>query len=89
MGMKGSNGHAAYPGHATLKHVRDSLKVLAKIAKKESFTSIALPRLATGVGGLEWKDVLPVIEEQLGGLGIPIVIYSEFHAGQQAKETLS
>lgn len=87
--QEGSNGHAAHPGRATLKHVRDSLKALAKIAKKESFKSMALPRLATGVGGLEWKDVLPVIEEQLSDLNIPVVIYSEFHAGQQAEETLS
>lgn len=87
--QEGSNGHAAHPGRATLKHVRDSLKALAKMAKKEGFGSIALPRLATGVGGLEWKDVLPVIEEQLGGLGIPVVIYSEYHAGQPAQEQLN
>ncbi|MGE0115266.1 MAG: macro domain-containing protein [Steroidobacteraceae bacterium] len=86
--QEGSNGHAAHPGRATIKHVRDSLRVLAKMVKKEAFTSIALPRLATGVGGLEWRDVLPVIEEQLGELGIPVVVYSEFHAGQQAKEVL-
>ncbi len=86
--QEGGNGHAAHPGRATLKHVRDSLKSLAKIAKKEAFKSIALPRLATGVGGMDWKEVLPVIEEQLGDLGIPIVIYSEFHAGQAAKENL-
>lgn len=86
--QEGGNSHATHPGRAKLKHVRDSLKSLAKIAKQEAFKSIALPRLATGVGGLDWEAVLPVIEEQLGDLGIPIVIYSEFHAGQAATENL-
>ncbi len=86
--QEGSTGHAAHPGRASLKHVRDSLKALAKMARKESFKSIALPRLATGVGGLEWREVLPVIEEQLGDLGIPVVVYSEFHAGKSASEAL-
>lgn len=82
----GGYGHGAKPEKASLKNVRHSLKSLAKLAKKEAFTSLALPRIATGVGGLDWKDVLPVIEEKLGDLGIPVYIYSEFHAGQQADE---
>jgi O-acetyl-ADP-ribose deacetylase (regulator of RNase III) len=86
--QEASAHHATHPGRASIKHVRDSLKTLVKMAKQENFTSIALPRLATGVGGLQWKEVLPVIEEQLGNLGIPVVVYSEFHAGQQAQEML-
>lgn len=85
----GSEGHVSHPGRASLKHVRDSLKALAKLAKQESFKSIALPRLATGVGGLEWTDVWPVVQEQLGDLGIPVVVYAEFHAGQKAQEALA
>lgn len=85
----GAEGHVAHPGRASLKHVRDSLKALAKLARQESFKSIALPRLATGVGGLEWADVWPVIQEQLGELDIPVVVYSEFHAGQKAQEALN
>jgi O-acetyl-ADP-ribose deacetylase (regulator of RNase III) len=85
----GDAGHSAHPGRASLKHVRDSLKALAKLAKQESFRSIALPRLATGVGGLAWDDVWPVIQEQLGDLGIPVVVYSEYHAGQNALEELT
>ena len=48
------------------------------MALKESFTSIALPRLATGVGGLEWSDVQPVIEDRLGALGIPVFVYNVY-----------
>jgi len=84
--QNGGYGHGAKPEKATLKNVRCSLKELAKVAKKEAFTSLALPRIATGVGGLDWSEVLPIVEEKLGDLGIPVYIYSEFHAGQQATE---
>ncbi len=86
--QEGGYGHGARPGRATVKHVRDALRELAKMAIAESFTSIALPRVATGVGGLDWKDVLPVIEDRLGALGIPVIVYSEFHPGHRAEEPL-
>jgi O-acetyl-ADP-ribose deacetylase (regulator of RNase III) len=74
------------PEKANLKHVRDSLRSLVKMVKKESFTSMAIPKLATGVGGLDWNDVKPLIQEKLGELDIPVYVYSEFHAGKQAAE---
>lgn len=84
--QEGGYGAGARPGHATLKHVRDALKELSRMAATESFTSIALPRLATGVGGLEWDDVWPVMQERLGDLAIPIFVYTTYHKGQQATE---
>jgi len=84
--QEGGYGQGARPGKATTKAVNDSLKSLAKIVKKEGFTSLALPRLATGVGGLDWSEVEPLIERRLGELGIPVYIYTEYHAGQQAEE---
>ena len=47
-----------------MKFVNDCLKSLVKIVKKEKLTSIALPRIATGVGGLDWADVEPVIRQR-------------------------
>lgn len=84
--QEGGYGHGARPEAATLKHVRDSLKELTKIIADEAITSIALPKLATGVGGLEWDDVYPLVKEKLGDLDIPVYVYTEFHAGQQASE---
>ena len=81
--QEGGYGHGARPGKATLKHVRDSLRALVNIVAEERFTSLALPRLATGVGGLEWDDVKPVIEERLGGLEIPVYVYAEYHPGRE------
>ena len=84
--QEGGYGQGARPEAATLKHVRDSLKELTKIIANESMTSVALPKLATGVGGLEWDDVYPVVKEKLGELDIPVYVYTEFHAGQRASE---
>jgi O-acetyl-ADP-ribose deacetylase (regulator of RNase III) len=82
----GGYGHGARPGPASLKHLRDSLRALVAMAEAEDFTSIALPRLATGVGGLEWAEVWPVIEERLSGLPIPVYVYAEYRPGQRAVE---
>ena len=84
--QEGGYGHGARPHKASLKHVRDSLRELTKMIKKEGITSVALPKLATGVGGLAWDEVHPVITERLGDLDIPVYLYTEFHAGQQANE---
>ncbi|HIF50385.1 MAG TPA: Appr-1-p processing protein [Thiotrichaceae bacterium] len=82
----GGYGHGSQPEKATLKHVRDALKALVKIIKKESFTSVAIPKIATGVGGLQWEDVWSVIQVKFEKLDIPVYVYTEFHAGQQGKE---
>lgn len=84
--QEGGYGHGGHPGKATTAHVNHTLRALRKIVEKEGFTSLALPRLATGVGGLDWSDVEPLVERQLGELKIPIFIYTTFHAGQAANE---
>ena len=43
--------HGQKPGRATAQHVGHSLRELHKFIESEGVTSIALPRLATGVGG--------------------------------------
>ena len=80
--QEGGYGHGARPGKATVKHVRDSLRALVEIATQERFTSLALPRIATGVGGLAWDDVKPVIAERLKGLEIPVYVFAEYHPGK-------
>ena len=74
------------PGKATTSNVNHALRALKKIIQNEGFTSVALPRLATGVGGLDWDEVKPLIESQLGELDIPIYVYVTFTAGQAAKD---
>ncbi len=84
--QEGGYGHGSRPGKASLQNVRHALKALKKMSLAEHFSSIALPRLATGVGGLNWEDVKPIIEEQLADLDIPVYLYSKFVAGQAADE---
>jgi len=78
--------HGSKPGKADLKHVNHSLHALAKEAEKEGFKSIAITKVATGVGGLDWNDVKPLIESTLGKLGLPIYVYSEFKKSEKAAE---
>ena len=84
--QEGGYGHGARPGKATIGNVNHCLRALAKMTPKEGFTSIALPRLATGVGGLDWDDVWPVVEKNLSDLGIPVYVYAKYVSGQTAKE---
>lgn len=78
--------HHAKPGPATLAHVNHVLRELHRIAERERFDSLALPRLATGVGGLDWKDVRPLIDRHLGELAIPIFVYERYEPGVEASE---
>lgn len=76
------------PGPATMQHVNHALKALADEVRAEGYASVALPRLATGVGRLDWADVKPSLEQHLGDLDVPVIVYSEFHAGVAADEVL-
>ena len=75
-----------HPGRSSTQHVGHCLKALAKWVHAEKITSLALPRLATGVGGLDWHAVQPLIQQHLGELGIPVFVYTTYRAGQQATE---
>jgi hypothetical protein len=44
--------------------------------------------MATGVGGLDWQHVLPLVQSQLGGLTVPVLVYHEYKPGVAAKEPL-
>jgi O-acetyl-ADP-ribose deacetylase (regulator of RNase III) len=79
-----SGGH--HPGKATETNVNHALRSLNKIVEKEKLSSLALPRLATGVGGLNWEQVYPLIKSQLGVLEIPVYLYVVYRPGQQASE---
>ncbi len=81
-----ASGHGGHPGKAHLNDVNHALKELAKLVKAEHLDSIALPKLATGVGGLDWDDVIPFIKANLGDLGIPVYVYATFTKGVRANE---
>ncbi len=78
--------HGEKPGKASVEHVNHSLRELHKLMDSEKFTSLALPRLATGVGGLDWADVKPLIEKHLSGLNAAVYVYETYHKGSAVNE---
>lgn len=82
-------GKSARPVKARLEDVNHCLRALAKHAQDEGIKSLALPRLATGVGALPWSEVKPLIQQHLGGLGIAVRVYEVYRQGQQADEKLT
>ena len=88
MTQEAAYGHGEKAGRATIENVNHVLRELKKLIEHEKLTSLALPRLATGIGGLKWEDVKPLIQKHLKDCGVPIIVYSEFHAGVAADEKL-
>ncbi len=76
----------AHPGRAKSEHVNHALRQLAHIVAKEGIQSLALPRLATGLGGMDWAKVQPLVQQHLGDLNIPVFLYTTYHPGQLADE---
>ena len=71
------------PSAASVEHC---LKTLHKKLIEDNITSVAIPRLATGVGGLEWDDVRPLIHKHLADLPIPVILYATYHPGERPQE---
>ncbi len=78
--------HASKPGKATVEHVNHALRELRRLMDIEKFQSLALPRLATGVGGLDWNEVKPLIDKHLADLSVPIHVYVTYQKGVAAHE---
>lgn len=85
--QEGGYEHGAKPGPAHAEHISHALKNLHAWTESEKIRSIALPRLCTGVGGMAWEVVSPLIGQHLGTLGIPVYIYSTFHKGIKGIES--
>jgi len=84
--QEGDWGHGSKPGRATLANVNHCLRQLRHALMKHEIKSLAVPRLATGVGGLNWEDVLPLIEKHLGDLPVSVYVYATYQTGIQASE---
>ena len=65
MTQEAAPSHNSHPGRATLPNVNHAFKALVKLVKEEKIESLAIPRLATGYGGLDWEEVKPLIMDRL------------------------
>lgn len=75
-----------HPGPATTQNVNHCLKELVKQIKQEDIKSIALPKLATGYGKLNWDEVYPILKDRLSEVEIPVYLYTTFEKGKKAAE---
>jgi O-acetyl-ADP-ribose deacetylase (regulator of RNase III) len=61
---------------STYQYIEDGLRELARIIPEHGITSIAVPPLGCGNGGLDWNKVKPLMEHYLGALnGVDVQIY--------------
>lgn len=74
------------PGKASLSNVHHALKNLAKELNSQAIDSVAITKIATGVGGLDWNEVKATIEKDLSGYGGKVIVYSTFKAHEKAQE---
>jgi hypothetical protein len=59
-----------------LVDIQSGLVDLVRVLKDRSISSIALPPLGCGNGGLDWRDVRPLIEQALGDLPIDVCLFA-------------
>lgn len=86
--QEAAKDHQSNPGKASVEAVNHALRELRKMIEQEGLKSVALPKIATGVGGLEWNQVRPLIEKHLGDLQIPVYLYTGFQKNVEAQEPL-
>ncbi len=66
-----------WKGQARIEDVESGLRALVNAIKEFNITSIAVPPLGCGNGGLSWRDVQPRIERALGSLpGVRVLLYA-------------
>ena len=59
-----------------IEWVEDGLKDLVRVIREKGINSIAIPPLGCGNGGLDWRDVRPLIESALAELeGVNAIVY--------------
>jgi O-acetyl-ADP-ribose deacetylase (regulator of RNase III) len=56
-------------------YIEKGLDDLIHVIEREKITTIAIPPLGAGNGGLEWERVKKLIDEKLGRLNVDILVY--------------
>lgn len=67
---------------ATYERVETALTEMRRQADEANITSIAMPRIGAGYGGLSWNKVKVVIERVFAGWSGSLYVYDEYVAGQ-------
>ncbi|XZN90275.1 MAG: macro domain-containing protein [Microcoleus sp.] len=64
-----------WKNNSTLIDIENGLQWLCENYKSEGIKSLAMPALGCGLGGLEWRDVGPLMCKYLTSIDIPVAIY--------------
>lgn len=64
-----------WKGRSKLEWIRLGLQDLRRVLIQLGVTSVALPPLGAGNGGLDWADVEPMIRDALGDLDVDITLF--------------
>lgn len=66
-----------YPGpHAKLEWLESGLANVCEYLQDMNINTIAIPQIGCGIGGLDWKDVKPVIQDVSDFYDINIEVWS-------------
>ena len=75
-------------GESRIEDIESGLQALAEEIKKHKIQSIAIPPLGSGLGGLDWEQVLACIETALRDLEeVQIIVYKPKGAPEANKMT--
>ena len=68
-----TKGHWRF--RSKISYIEEGLRWIVENYQKEGIKSLALPALGCGLGGLQWKEVGPLMCRYLSILKIPVCIY--------------
>ena len=61
--------------NSRMEDIEGGLNWVQRNFKAQNIQSLAMPALGCGLGGLNWRDVGPLMCKYLHGIGIPVAIY--------------
>ncbi len=80
--------HTAQQGKSRLEYVNHALRELRSLVQREGLASVAIPKLASGSGRLNWSEVKSLIDNHLADCGAQVAVYSDYVPDLTANEHL-
>ena len=77
-------------GKSRIEDIRSGLDALASEIQERGIRSVAIPPLATNLGGLDWDVVRPMIETAVGALeGVDVIVFTPESAPADGRPNFS
>lgn len=77
-------------GKSRIEDIEAGLAALVEEVRARGIHSVAVPPLGAGLGGLDWKEVRPLIERALGDLpGVRVVVFEPAGAPVAARASMA